>query len=311
MDGMPLIKKKRIKMRKNDLIFYIAFIAWPVLHFCVFYLGVNFNSLLLAFQNIDVSTNTTTWTLFGNLKEAWHRIFANTELILAAKISLLGYALPLLIGTPLALLFSYYIYKGMFGSKFFRVALFVPSIVSSIVMTVVFQYFVDGAMAGIAAKITGDPKTLGLLSNPDTRLGTILFYNLWVSFGVTTLMYVNAMYGIPPEQVEAARMDGAIGIREFWHVTLPSVFPTLATFLVTGVAGIFTNQLSIFNFYGSSAPPGIISYGYWLYKETLAGVYAPAQNPIIAAMGIWMTLVAVPITFLVRWLLDKFGPSAD
>ena len=199
----------------------------------------------------------------------------------------------------------------MFGSKFFRVALFVPSIVSSIVMTVVFQYFVDGAMAGIAAKITGDPKTLGLLSNPDTRLGTILFYNLWVSFGVTTLMYVNAMYGIPPEQVEAARMDGAIGIREFWHVTLPSVFPTLATFLVTGVAGIFTNQLSIFNFYGSSAPPGIISYGYWLYKETLAGVYAPAQNPIIAAMGIWMTLIAVPITFLVRWLLDKFGPSAD
>ena len=163
----------------------------------------------------------------------------------------------------------------MFGSKFFRVALFVRSIVSSIVMTVVFQYFVDGAMAGIAAKITGDPKTLGLLSNPDTRLGTILFYNLWVSFGVTTLMYVNAMYGIPPEQVEAARMDGAIGIREFWHVTLPSVFPTLATFLVTGVAGIFTNQLSIFNFYGSSAPPGIISYGYWLYKETLAGVYAP------------------------------------
>lgn len=311
MNGKPLVKKKRNKMQKNDLIFYIVFISWPVLHFCVFYLGVNFNSLLLAFQNIDVSTNTVTWTLFGNLKEALHRIFANTELVLAAKISLLGYVLPLCIGTPLALLFSYYIYKGMFGSKFFRVALFVPSIVSSIVMAVVFQYFVDGAMAGVMAKLTGDPKTMGLLSNPDTRLGTILFYNLWVSFGVSTLMYVNGMHTISPEQVEAAHLDGATGIREFWHVTLPSVFPTLATFLVTGVAGIFTNQLSIFNFYGSSAPQGITSYGYWLYKETLAGVYSPSQNPVIAAMGIWMTIVAVPITFLVRWLLDKFGPSED
>lgn len=311
MRGIPQVKKKRLKMQKNDLIFYVAFIAWPVLHFCVFYLGVNFNSLLLAFQNIESSTNTVTWTLFGNLKEALHRIFANTELLLAAKISLIGYALPLLIGMPLALLFSYYIYKGMFGAKFFRVALFVPSIVSSIVMAIVFQYFVDGAMAGVAAKLTGDPKTMGLLSNPDTRLGTILFYNLWIGFGVNTLMYVNAMHGIPPEQVEAAHMDGAIGIREFWHVTLPSVFPTLATFLVTGVAGIFTNQLCIYNFYGSSAPQGVTSYGYWMYKETLAGANAPSQNPIIAAMGIWMTLVAVPVTFLVRWLLDKFGPSAD
>ena len=35
------------------------------------------------------------------------------------------------------------------------------------------------------------------------------------------------------------------------------------------------------------------------------------QIPIVAAMGIMMTAVAVPLTLLVRWLLDKFGPSID
>ena len=138
-----------------------------------------------------------------------------------------------------------------------------------------------------------------------------MFYNIWISFGVNCLMYVNAMNDIPPERVEAANLDGATGFREFWSISLPSIFSTLATFLVVGVAGIFTNQFNLFSFFGYTAPHGIMTYGYWLYRETLMTANSPAQVPVIAAMGVWMTVIAVPLTLLARWLLDKFGPSAE
>lgn len=299
------------KVNKDDLLFYIGFMIFPVAQFCVFYLGVNFNSLLLTFQEIDVMSNTTTWTLFGNLKEAFTRLTHNSELITAFGQSLLAYFVPLVVGTPLALLFSYYIYKKMPMSKTFRVMLFVPSIISAIIMVVIFRFFAENAVPEFIKLFTHDEKVQGLIENPNTRFGTIMFYNIWIGFGVNCLMYVNAMNDIPPERVEAANLDGATGFKEFWHLSLPSVFSTLSTFLVVGVAGIFTNQFNLFSFFGEYSPGGVMTYGYWLYRETMKAASSPAQVPIVAAMGVWMTIVAVPLTLLVRWLLDKFGPSAE
>lgn len=305
------ILHRRGKVNKDDLLFYIGFMIFPIAQFCVFYLGVNFNSLLLTFQEIDVISNTTTWTLFGNLKEAFTRLTHNSELITAFGQSLLAYFVPLVVGTPLALLFSYYIYKKMPMSKLFRVMLFVPSIISAIIMVVIFRFFAENAVPEFIKLFTHDEKVQGLIENPNTRFGTIMFYNIWIGFGVNCLMYVNAMNDIPPERVEAANLDGATGFKEFWYLSLPSVFSTLSTFLVVGVAGIFTNQFNLFSFFGEYSPGGVMTYGYWLYRETMKAASSPAQVPIVAAMGVWMTIVAVPLTLLVRWLLDKFGPSAE
>lgn len=306
-----IFKRKRKNYSRDDIVFYSILMIFPIAWFCVFYIGVNFNSLLLTFKNVDVATGTTTYTLFGNIKEALTRLSNESELLTAFGQSLLAYFVPLVIGTPLALLFSYYIYKKMPMSKLFRVMLFMPSIISAIIMVVIFRFFAESAVPEIIKMLTHQEKVQGLIENPNTRFGTIMFYNIWISFGVNCLMYVNAMNDIPPERVEAANLDGATGFREFWSISLPSVFSTLSTFLVAGVALIFTNQFNLFSFFGSSAPSGIMTYGYWLYRETLRTANSPAQVPVVAAMGVCMTVVAVPLTLFVRWLLNKFGPSAD
>lgn len=196
--GGAAIRRRRGKVNKDDLLFYIGFMIFPIAQFCVFYLGVNFNSLLLTFQDIDVISNTTTWTLFGNLKEAFTRLTHNSELVTAFGQSLLAYFVPLIIGTPLALLFSYYIYKKMPMSKLFRVMLFMPSIISAIIMVVIFRFFAENAVPEFIKLLTHGEKAQGLIENPNTRFGTIMFYNIWIGFGVNCLMYVNAMNDIPP-----------------------------------------------------------------------------------------------------------------
>lgn len=308
-------KRRRLTGRQKDLIFYILLLAFPVAQFAVFYIGVNFNSILLSFQKIDIVNGTVTWT-FDNVSTMLHDMVQDPYLLKVLANSVVSYAIILGIGTPLGLLFSYYIYKKFVFSGGFRVILFLPSIVSAIVMTAIFQFFVEGAVPEFVKLVTHADRVQGLMENTATRYATLMFYNIWVGFGTSVLMYSNGMSGISPDIVESAHLDGCTGIREFWHITLPMIYPTLSTFLVTGVAAIFTNQINLFSFYGGSAPPEIQTYGYYLYKKTqaAAAVSKDVNNPefpALSAMGLLMSVVVVPLTLFVRWALEKFGPKED
>lgn len=306
------IKKKFGKRHrdwdKRDLIFYIALMAFPVLQFVIFYIVVNINSLALAFQKYDVLTNETIFVGFSNFKEAFRLLTQTDEMLSAAKYSLLTYLVGLVVGIPLAILFSYYIYKKMFGHKFFRVLLFMPSIISAIIMVTIYQFFVERALPDFLSDLFHIERINGLIENPSTRFFAIVLYNVWMSFGVNVLMYSDAMGSIPPELSEAARLDGATGFKEFWYITLPMIFPTLSTFLVVGVAGFFINQFNLYSFFGTNST--IKTYGYWLYVQTQLAT-SKAEYPIIAAVGILLTFIAVPVTLLVKRLLEKFGPSEE
>ena len=306
---MEQTKKKRVLRGKHkDLIFYTLMMLFPVAQFCVMYIGVNFNSILLAFKKIDTMSNTYTWT-FANIRGAFELFTTSPVLLSAAKNSLLAYVVLTFLGTPLGLIFSYYIYKKLPMSNAFRVILFLPSIISGIVMVTIFQFFVERAIPAFASQLFG-VKMKGLLENPGSRYATIIFYNLWVGFGTSVLMYSNGMSGISQEIVESAHLDGATGLTEFWKITLPMIYPTLSTFLITGIAGLFTNQIALYSFYGGGAPENLQTYGYYLYMKT-KNAASDSEYTLLAAMGLLLTVVVVPLTLGVKWALEKFGPKED
>lgn len=300
-------KKKKWWKDKNFL-FYSLLMAFPVAQFLVFYIGVNFNSILMAFQRINIQKDTVEWTT-SNIQNAFEMMTASSELLSVMSVSILAYVILTGLGVPLGLFFSYYIYKKLPLSGAFRVILFLPSILSAIVMATIFQFFVERAIPTAMMQFF-DVEMMGLLENSETRFATIIFYNILMGFGANVLMYTNSMSGISQEVVEASQLDGATTLQEFVHVTLPMIYPTLTMFLFTGVAGIFTNQLHLFSFYGGTAPNEVSTYGYYFYTKT-QGAKSVAEYPLLSAMGLLMSSVAVPLTLLVKWLLEKFGPSEN
>ena len=98
--------------------------------------------------------------------------------------------------------------------------------------------------------------------------------------------------------------------KEFFYIILPLIFPTIQTFLVTGVAGMFVNQINYVAFnsikFGRSMTLG--AYLFVGMQMDLDNSYA---YPVWATFGAMMTLVAAPLTLLARWLLDKYGPSVE
>ena len=301
--------KKRTRTAKGDMLFYVLMMAWPILQFCVFYIAVKFNSILYSFQRYDKLSRTFTWTL-DYVKSALKMMTTSPALVETMKMTLLFFLLFTGINTPLGLLFSYYISKKQFASGFFRVFLFLPSIICSVIMVLIYGNFVDVALPEIVRVLTG--KTVGgLMSTKSTRFFAVMFYNLLVGFGVNVLMYSNAMSAISEEVVEAAHLDGATGLKEFWFITLPSIYPTLVTFLITALAGMFLNQYNLYSFFGSGEHFGLQTYGLYFYVQTLAADGSRAEYSQISAIGLWLTFIALPLTYGVKFLLEKLGPSED
>lgn len=301
--------KKRTRAAKGDMLFYVLMMAWPILQFCVFYIAVKFNSILYSFQRYDKLSRTFTWTL-DYVKSALKMMTTSPALVETMKMTLLFFLLFTGINTPLGLLFSYYISKKQFAFGFFRVFLFLPSIICSVIMVLIYGNFVDVALPEIVRVLTG--KTVGgLMSTKSTRFFAVMFYNLLVGFGVNVLMYSNAMSAISEEVVEAAHLDGATGLKEFWFITLPSIYPTLVTFLITALAGMFLNQYNLYSFFGSGEHFGLQTYGLYFYVQTLVADGSRAEYSQISAIGLWLTFIALPLTYGVKFLLEKLGPSED
>lgn len=302
------LKTKFKKEKTKNLLFYIAILAFPITQFLVFYIGVNFNSILLAFRGYDIDQGKFYWNGLDNFVNVFSD-FRNMALFeIAFKNSIIAFLFGLVFGILFGLLFSYYIYKKLFGHRLFKVVLFIPSIVSSIVMVTIFMQFVESGIPNIIQQIFGI-RMMGLLANSDLTFTTILFYNVWIGFGVSTLLYVGAMNSINVSIIESAQIDGVNTIQEFRHIIMPLIWPTFTQFVVVSVGAIFMNQLSLYAFYGQGAEVRLYSFGYYLYKEVI--VAANVDLPYLATIGIILTFVTVPITLAIKWALQKYGPSTE
>lgn len=302
---MNVFRNTVFKNRRKFL-FYAGFIALPVIQFAVFYIGVNFNSILLAFKDYTYADGYG-WAGFDNFKRLFTEELQRDLIRTAFKNSAILLFFTLVVGITSALLFSYYIYKKMPASGLFKVILFLPSIVSSVVLVIMFKYFVENALPAFWRLLTGK-SALGLLGNLDTRFATIVFYTVWAGFGPQILMFSGAMSGISGAVTEAAEMDGITPVKEFIHITVPMIWPTLVTFIVVGIAGLFTHQMNLFSFYGSEADYSLYTVGYYLYRTIQSSSTTISEYPLLSAFGLFLTAVSVVLTFLSKWLLDTFGP---
>lgn len=305
------VKKSKNISRRGDLLFHSLLLVWPVLQFCVFYIGVNFNSFRLAFEGMN-GKPTLEW--FANLFDPAQYYF---DIISTAFLrSLKYYAISTVISVPLALLFAFYIYKKHFGSKFFRLLLFLPSILSSMVMVVLFNRFVNGALIAVIQDINPSFTKISLFSGAEGYDAYVIFFNILIGFGTTVLIYSNSMGEISPEVTEAAHLDGANTLQEIFHIVLPSIYSNISVFIVTGLATIFVNQYNLFSFFKDGVTNGgTLGYYIYLNVSSVAQDIADPSNALVyhqfSALGLVLTAITIPITFLVRYLLRRFGPSTD
>lgn len=285
---------------KGDIIFYCLLLIIPLAQIAIFYFGVNFQNILMSFQTYNTKENLFLWNPSANIDKFVAQVKEPVFWIMVRD-SFIVWLCTQFAGTILALFFSYYIYKKRTLYKFFKFVLFLPSIIPGLLLVLIFRLFMNSAMPAFLHIEEG------LLTHADTYFWIITAFTVWISFGSQVLVYSGAMDQIPPEILEAGKLDGVTPFREFISLVVPYIIPTVTTFIIAGVATIFTNQNNLYSFFGEKIIGVDQTIGYHLYYLVSSDAAGMTNYCYASFLGLMSTCVAVPLTFVVRRIMKIWG----
>ena len=138
-----------------------------------------------------------------------------------------------IIQNVLALLFAVALDSGIRAQKIYRTALFVPCLISALIVGFVWLKMFSNVLPEIN-KIFGTKINFLLFGSSETVLGGLLIANNWQWVGYWMLIYLAGLQSVPADLHEAAKVDGANAVQRFFHVTVPMLAPSI-TICVVGI----------------------------------------------------------------------------
>ena len=261
----------------------------------------------MAFKNVTIEG--TKWG-FGNFKIMFDSFRNPTSELRGAFVNtMIFFAVNLLIKLPLTFICSYFLYKKIKGYKYYRFVFFLPSIISAVVLTSLLKYMVNpGGPLPRIYEMLWDREAPLFLADSDYALGVILFYTIWSGFGVNIILFQGAMSRIPPEIIEAGKIDGVGMTRELFQIVTPLVWPTISTVVVLAFVGIFSSSGEILLFTKGLYDTYTISY--WIF-ELVQGIKGTVNLEYASTVGIFFSVIALPIVLLVKRGLEKITESVE
>ncbi|GAB3618282.1 sugar ABC transporter permease [Okibacterium endophyticum] len=208
--------------------------------------------------------------------------------------------LPLCIGLILAALLTRVKVRGI---GFFRTIIFLPQVIAMVVVAVTWRqiYAPDGPLNGFLRLIGLDALTRPWLGDYTFTLPAVGLIGSWVSLGLVTVLLMSGMSRVSRELYEAARLDGAGPVREFFSITLPSVRGEITVALtLTIVAALKTFDLV---YVTTSGGPGTSTTvpSYEVYRRA----FELGEVGAATAVGIALTIIVFIINFVVNRIGDK------
>jgi multiple sugar transport system permease protein len=147
------------------------------------------------------------------------------------------------VSVPLSLLFALFLAnllsKPFRGARFFRTVIYIPALVPLVAAAMIFKWLLapeNGPVNGFLALFGIDGPAWLLDAN--WVIPAIILLSVW-QVGTGTILLIAALQGVPPELYEAARIDGANRLQQFWRISVPLVTPILFFNLITGMIAAF------------------------------------------------------------------------
>jgi arabinosaccharide transport system permease protein len=184
---------------------------------------------------------------------------------------------------------------------FFKASMFVPALTSVVVAGIVFRLIFaesDSAMMNQVAEIFGFGPVRWLRSDL-TGLTALLAIALWRWTGVNMMYFLAGMQAIPTEYYEAAAIDGASKFRQFIHITIPNIRPTIVYVVTISVYGGLAMFLESFMLYAGNNSPnnqGLTVVGY-LYRKGIE------ENDLGFASAVGVVLLVIVMTINISYLV--------
>ena len=206
------------------------------------------------------------------------------------------------IAVPLRLAFAFFLAslfkRGTRMVRMYQAAFYIPSLVGgSIAIAVMWRriFFSDGIL-NIFLQSLGINSTNSWVGNPDTALWVIIILAVW-QFGSSMLIFLAGLRQIPKTYYEAASIDGAGWLSQFFRITLPQMTPIIFFNLIMQLINGFTAFTQAFVISGGRGDPQHSTLFYALYLYTRA--FAHFEMGYASALAWVMVLIIAVMTAII------------
>ena len=226
---MPSVsKKRRISSKLSPwlflapgLIVFLIYVVYPIL-----------DSIALSFYEWD-GLGEKVWVGFAN----YYELFDSEAFYTALKNNLL-WLIFFMLAPPIGLALALFLNQQVKGIRVVKSLFFFPFVISQVVVGLVFSWFYDpnfGLLNIVFGWFGADP--ISILADEDLVTYGIIAAGLWPQISYCMILYLTGLNNLDPEQLEAARLDGAKKLKMLWYVVIPQLRPATFIAIVVTVIG--------------------------------------------------------------------------
>ena len=290
-------------MKKNKGMI-VAFSLPLTLALVIMYLYPVARTVLMSFFKIEsVTSSMSAWSFYGVGNYA--KIFSSATFQGSMKNMGLIWLIGGIITLFFALLFAVILTSGVRFKKFFRAAIYLPNVISAVALStmgVQYVYSNDYGMLNKVLEFFGLEGVKWLSS--DNKFWAMLFAYMFGAVGYYMLIFISGIERIPADLYEAATIDGANKIQQFFKITLPllkGIIKTNITFYSVHTTAFFlwTKMFSPVNTEASTIVPVVYLYDTVFGSQGSSGRDAGAG----AAVGVVLTAIIVLVYFVMNKVL--------
>jgi multiple sugar transport system permease protein len=278
---------------------YLFILPW-IIGFLVFSAGPILATVYLAMTEYNV-VEAPRWVGLRNFEDL---IFDDPQyikaLLVTVEYSAVRVPLVILFGIGFAMLIN----TSMRGIAFFRLALYLPSIVPLVAASVLWLWLLNPQFGFVNPWLR---EGLGVvtpnwLRDEQTALYAIVALSVW-QVGHTMMIFLASLQEIPKDLYEAAEIDGASVWQKTWRITIPMITPTIYFNLIMGIISSFQAFAAVFILTRGGPANSTLVYIMYLYRkgvEFLEMGYASAMALIL--VGIILALTVLIMKTSDRWV---------
>ncbi|MFE7106680.1 carbohydrate ABC transporter permease [Streptomyces sp. NPDC057575] len=198
-------------------------------------------------------------------------------------------------GMALGLLVALALHTGLKARGIFRTAVFIPQVTATVAIALVWLWIYNpgnGLLNTLLSFLGIDGPAW--LSSTTWAMPSVILVGIWQGIGMKMLIYLAALQSLPKELYEAASVDGASKVRQFFSITLPLLKPATFFVLITSMISAFQSfdQIYILTDGGPGNSTTMMTFEIYksAFREFRIG-YASAQSLVLFVLLMGFTLV--------------------
>lgn len=212
-------------MQKNLKKYFPLFALPTLLAFLLSFVIPFVMGIYLSFTEFTTITDSQ-WVGFENYKKAFSTPEFASALSFTVKFTIVSVITVNVIAFVLAMILT----RGLKGTNLFRTVFFMPNLIGGIVLGYIWQIIINGVLSFSGVTITYDAKY---------GFWGLVFLINWQLIGYMMIIYIAGIQNIPPDLIDAAKVDGASSRQILTNVTIPMVMPSVTICLFLTITNSF------------------------------------------------------------------------